>query len=370
MNTELITDYLLTIKKPMDYGTIISKLENGGYLPSLFVDTSNFNDEYEPIDAMEEVVLYALMDTYQVYHNCELYNPEGSSFHRAGQVHFNKWMAYYDMHIKDRLSAGILSRLHVFNESCKAESKLVFRRRHFQSSHQEKQLGTAIAVFDPDTRKIVKQYRYAEVIPPVCDEIGLLFSSSTFVESFLSSKAAARSAALILHLVGYACEWDLTQSNVKSRMILSENPTKPLFGYQWLPTNQIKSGNFKTKPYFWDDHLVSPTPNNIVILKEDSTAGVRQVRGFESEDAAYRDWLNEKEVSLKVDQDVTGDSISDFLVFYLDGDKSINGIVWNRVQPREDRFCTDLLKSPGKVVMEEEHVELSPKKKSEESRHA
>jgi hypothetical protein len=343
VDTELVTDYLLVIKKPMDYGTIISKLENGGYSPSLFVDTSNFNDEYEPIDAMEEVVLYALMDIFQVHHNCALYNSVGSSFHRAGYVHLSKWMAYYDRHVKDRISAGVVSRLGVFNESCKAERKLVFRRRHFQTSHQERQLGAAIAVFDPDTRKIVKQY---------------------------SSKAAARSAALILYYVGYACEWDLTSSNVKSRMNSSENPTKPLFGYQWLPTNQIKSGNFKIKPYFWDDHLASPTPNNIVILKEDITAGVRQVRGFESEDAAYRDWLNEKELSLSADQGVSGRSLSDFLLLYLDGDSSINGIVWNRVQPHEDRFHTDLLKSPGKVVMEEEHVGKSPKKvKCEKSRH-
>ena len=35
-----------------------------------------------------------------------------------------------------------------------------------------------------------------------------------------------------------------------------------------------------------DHHLVSPTPSRIVMLKEDTVAGVRQVGGFEFEEAA------------------------------------------------------------------------------------
>ena len=223
----------------------------------------------------------------------------------------------------------------MFAGLCEAERKLTVCARHFQSNFQEGRRGTALAVFDPDTRKIVKQY---------------------------SSKASARTAALILLNDGYACEWDLTTSNVKSRMDMAEDPSKPLFGYQWLPTEAIKSGNFKIKPYFRSDHLVSPTPCNIVILKEDTTSGVQQVRGFESKEAAYRDWLSERETSFSVNHDGGGESLSDFIALYLDGDKSIKGMVWNRVHPREDNLATILPKSPGKVVMEEERAAILPRK--------
>ena len=99
------------------------------------------------------------------------------------------------------------------------------------------------AVFDPDTKRIVKQYR---------------------------SKTAAQTAALMLYDAGYACEWELSEINARVRIERAEDPSKPLFGYQWVPTEKLKRGHFKEKPYFRSDDLVSPTPNNIVILKEDT----------------------------------------------------------------------------------------------------
>jgi len=139
----MISDYLLAEFKPMDCGTIISKLEYGQYLPSSSDDTRNGNDKLEPIDAMEEVVLYALMDTFQL-----LYDQKGTAFHRAGKVQSKKWRAYFDKHIKDRISEGVLSCLHVFSDLCKAESKLTIRARLFQSNFQEGRCGTALTVFD------------------------------------------------------------------------------------------------------------------------------------------------------------------------------------------------------------------------------
>ena len=127
----MILDYLLAVSKPMDYGTIISKLEHGGYSPSSSDDTRKGNDKLEPIDVMEEIVLYALIDTFQVHHNCFLYNRKGSAFHRAGKVQKKKWQAYFEKHIKDRISEGVLSRLHVFADLCEAERKLTVRARHF-----------------------------------------------------------------------------------------------------------------------------------------------------------------------------------------------------------------------------------------------
>ena len=343
VDIDLVKDYLSIVSKPMDYNTIITKLENGGYEPS----SSPSTDEHEPIDAMEEIVLYALMDTHQVHHNCLLYNQKGSVFYRAGSVQRYKFLAYFERHIQERLSNGVISRLHEFLGACKAErEQLTVRTRHFQSSVPPISGNKAIAVFDPDTRKIVKQY---------------------------SSKVAGRTAALLLCQDGYACEWELTTSNVKNRMEMAEDPTRPLFGYQWIPTDKLKSGNFKIRPYFWNDNLASPTPHNIVVLKEDIVAGVRQVRGFESEEAAYQDWLYEKRMSLSSpDQDGSSEEqgLSYFVEYYLDGDKSINGNIWNRVLPHMEEVITSTQSSPGKVVMQEERAVMSPRKaKSEDELH-
>ena len=102
---------------------------------------------------------------------------------------------------------------------------------------------------------------------------------------------------------------------------------------------------------------MSPTPCNTMILKEDITSGVQQVQGFEFKEAAYRDWLSERETSFSVDQDGSGESLSNFIALYLDGNKSFNGMVWNRVHPREDNLASALPKSPRKVVLEEERLD-------------
>ena len=78
-------------------------------------------------------------------------------------------------------------------------------------------MAKTVAVFDPDTKRIVKEY---------------------------ISKVAAQKAAVLLHDAGYACEWALSESNVKSRMESAEDPTKPLFGYQWIHTEKLKTRTF------------------------------------------------------------------------------------------------------------------------------
>merc|ERR1712029_54291 len=102
------------------------------------------------------------------------------------------------------------------------------------------------------------------------------------------------------------------QGNVKARIEAAEDPSRPLFGYQWLPAEKLKSGNFLMKPYFRNDDLASPTPNNIVVLKEDTLAG-EKLRGFESEKSAYQDWLNVKSESF--DAHLANNTASDMIDF-------------------------------------------------------
>ena len=205
----------------MDYGTIVKKLENGEYSPP--PDTPNAG-----MDAMEETLLMVLKDIKQVHHNCFLYNYKGSSFYRAGQVQERKWNAYFN-EIKAHLPYSIAESLEMFQKSCEAESDTWQKTRsvHFQVSTPAIR-GKAYAVFDPDAKRIVKQY---------------------------SSKSSAKRAAIILHDNGYACEYELTESNVKTHVENAEDPSKPLFGYQWVPTEKLKSGTFQVKELFHCDAL-------------------------------------------------------------------------------------------------------------------
>jgi len=55
-------------------------------------------------------------------------------------------------------------------------------------------------------------------------------------------------------------------------------------------------------------------------------------------------------------------NFADFVKNYLDGDKSINGICWNRVKQTADCLAAAIPpKSPNKVVMEEELAPQTPK---------
>lgn len=145
-------------------------------------------------------------------------------------------------------------------------------------------------------------------------------------------------AALALLSAGYQCEWELTEQNAKSRIDVARDPKKLLFGYQWIPIDDLKSGKFKVKeadPYASSSEQKSPTNTtaNVLILKEDTVSGA-EIRGFESEESAYQDWMNERTSSVAAsDENVEDTSISAFVRSYLDGQASINGVIWKRVLP-------------------------------------
>lgn len=197
VDTNIITDYLKIVHTPIDYGTIVSKLEKGEYAPS-----SNQKDG--EMDAMDEIILLVLKDILQVYQNCYLYNPKGGMYHRAGEVQARKWNAYYSKHIVDRISPSVLASLAKFEESCEIERQSIFRPRQFNGKAGLNS-ARAIAVFDPDKKKIVKMY---------------------------TSKATARAACLILHHSRYDSGWELTNSNAKRRLNDAKDPEGVLFGYQ------------------------------------------------------------------------------------------------------------------------------------------
>ena len=102
--------------------------------------------------------------------------------------------------------------------------------------------------------------------------------------------------------------------------------------------DDLKSGKFKVKeadPFVSNSEQKVPTNTftNVFILKEDSVSGA-EIRGFDSEESAYQDWKYERTSSVAVSEENAEDiSFSAFVKSYLDGQASINGVIWKRVLP-------------------------------------
>ena len=296
----------------MDYSTIVERLDQGAYASDLEQSSENGLDD--GMDAMEEILFKVLCDVDQVHHNCFIYNMKGSAFYNAGTVQQHKWTAYFGKYVQLRLTEAVKSAFDKFRLNC--EQTLVGLKNGQRFIKVKSGSGVncrQYAVFDPDTKRIIKQY---------------------------TSRASARLAALALHSAGYECEWDLTEQNAKTRVDNARDPLKTLFGYQWIPTDCLKSGKFKVKEaasHVRNDDMMSPSTTHVLILKKDTVSG-SEIRGFESEESAYQDWMKERALSVAASDDNAEDStdISDFVKSYLDGQASINGIIWKRVLPRQD----------------------------------
>ena len=321
MNCAVVRDYRDIISTPMDYGTITTKLAKGGYVRDVtHVDHSSSPKE-RGMNALEEILFSVICDVEQVHHNCLLYNSKGSNYYRCGDVHRIKWQSFFNKFVADRLTEPVRNNLKSFRKKCKSELQASSRSRHFQVEVGDHPLRKTVAVFDPDTKMIVKQY---------------------------SSKKAAVTAAMILKNAGYECEVELTSKNAKERLRMTgEDPSKLIFGYRWILTDELRSGKFKSKDWtFRDDDLVSPTSTNTAVLRIDSVSG-SMLRGFESEEAAFQDWLKIRAASIgPVDGN---DSTIEFQKKFLDGKQSIDGVVWKRAESNTKESYPE----SGKVVLEQ-----------------
>ncbi|KAL7478646.1 hypothetical protein ACHAW6_004400 [Cyclotella cf. meneghiniana] len=352
VNTELVPNYLDVIKRPMDYGEIIKKLERGRY-----PDPGCSFVYKEEMNEMEEIVLHALCDIEQVHHNCVLFNENGSCYHRVGQVHMARWKAFYEKLIEDRISTNIKANLDEFRAKCKAELDSQVQVRVLPGTNPTNRTNITFAVFDPSTKKVVKQY---------------------------TSKSAAVRAALALKKAGYSCEYELDEKNAK--LIIEKSAKEAsalLFGYRWITMDCLRSGKFEMEEqtayggnetlchvrsdsmassFFQDDALMSPSAGNIVVLKEDTSIGC-EMRGFDSEEAAYKDWLETRSAAVHLDPSI-GDDMSSFQRQFLHGTKTINGVAWKLAERCEAATCAAASIMQEKVVIDPEYAD-PPKEETE-----
>lgn len=326
VNLDEVANYLDVISTPMDYGTVIKKVEEGLYPNSGIEFTKN-------IDASEEIILHTICDIEQVHHNCMVFNQKGSSYYRFGYVHSLKWRAYYKKHVAERLSDCVRINLEEFRAKCKKEQENQVRFLAGAKPQLGKSNINAVGVYDPDTKRVVKQY---------------------------ASKAGAVRAIMALGTAGYECEYDLANLQGKNLVDKLTSTTGLIFGYRLITMDRLRSGNFSLV----DD--VSGKAANHVVLKVDTASG-GTIGGFESEEAAYTDWLNARSVGISSIDPSIGEDVASFQQHFLDGVNTINGVAWKRKAGSPSK------PSPGQEPPEplyEEQPSLSTKTTMDEEQHS
>jgi hypothetical protein len=310
VNTDFVPNYLETIKTPMDYRTLIEKLEGGMYPNASIEFTKEMNE-------IETIILHVLCDIEQVHHNCLFYNQKSSNYYRIGYVHSIKWKAYYKKHISGSLSDNVKANLEEFRAKCKTIQETQVRT--LDGTKPGNKCSNEIGVFDPDTKKVVKIY---------------------------TSKAAAIRAADALKLAGYECEFELEERSWKTIMdkITLHDSTALLFGYRWIPMESLRSGQFSL------DGKADGSTEKVVIWKQD-TVSDQKLQGFSSDEAAYNDWLVVRSTAISIDPSI-GEDMASFKQHYVDRSNTINGIAWNRVAaPVTDTVSSEELVTQQDTVL-------------------
>ncbi|GAX20056.1 hypothetical protein FisN_1Lh463 [Fistulifera solaris] len=210
--------YLTIVKNPMDLGTIAAAIVDGIY----------FDRVKSSATPIENALIAILKDLELVWHNCFIFNREGSAVYRMAQVQKRRATSIRSKsfdHLLSRKAKEELSRYEMMLEQERQTSaptafstRPPVRHKIVATSAGTK--GRPIAVLDPDTGRVIKLYATMQTIAAVMN--------------------------LFLHL-NYPCEWDrfdIDNSLKIRRLILmaSENPKILIFGYRWVFLDDLQKG--------------------------------------------------------------------------------------------------------------------------------
>ncbi len=210
--------YLTIVKNPMDLGTIAAAIVDGVYF-------DRFKSSATPV---ENSLLAILKDLELVWHNCFIFNREGSAVYRMAQVQKRRATSIrsnsFDHLLTERVEDE-LSRYEIMlqqERQASTPSSLSMRPpvRHKIVATSAGTKGRPIGVLDPDTGRVIKLYATMQTIAAVMN--------------------------LFLHL-NYPCEWDRSDidNSLKIRRLIltaSENPKVLIFGYRWVFFDDLQKG--------------------------------------------------------------------------------------------------------------------------------
>ena len=226
VNGKEIPSYHTIVKKPMDLGTICTKLLKGRYERK----------------SLEGVILAVLKDVELVWHNCFIFNVEGSAVYRMANIHKRRAHSIrqrsFDHLISDRVKlelADYITSLELERDNHRRLDALTTQSKTAmaQSPVRHKILGPPsvhakqrpVAVLDADSGRLMKVY---STLPSACNAVTFIFN-----------------------LKRYECEWDFndicTPVKFRQNVMLpsSENPEIRLYGYRWLYLDKLRNRSVK-----------------------------------------------------------------------------------------------------------------------------
>lgn len=223
VDTSSIPSYLDIVKQPMDLGTIASGIINGAYR-----DRYIGND-----DLFSEAVLAVLMNIELVWHNCFLFNSEGSAVYRMAIVQKRRACAIRLQSFDALLRQDTKQRLTEYEDECARQRGLLVRvngvtneqhnrqqARHKITATSRGSNGRPIAVLDPESGKIVKMYNTVPAVQSVME----LFAK-----------------------LNHPCEYERFEldsiAKVRRLVIDSAHDARiRVFGYRWIFFDELRKG--------------------------------------------------------------------------------------------------------------------------------
>lgn len=352
LDVEQLPGYLDLVQRPMDLGTISTNMIEGKYFVQVQQSLEQ-NGKNSDMSALDESILLVLKDIETVWQNCLTYNQEGSSVYRMAGIQRSKCQKILFHNVSDEVSPTVREKFAGFVEQCRKYRMKVLQKPNQKSKHVSKHRivvpksrsgnSKAIAVFDPDTKMIIKQY---------------------------STIRAAIHAATFLQSLGYESEFELRIDHIKKSIREGNNdPSKTIFCYRWMFVNDLKTGNFKVKENISESDIHNDADDSTIDLakqlfpaktsnepiKSDKSLehGKRNINpdqiaidetiihkldsisnkileSYETVEQAYADWKRTREnVMNEIDH---GETKEDFISFFVDGNYHCDGIEWKRAK--------------------------------------
>jgi Bromodomain/PHD-finger len=226
VDVKQIPSYTTIVKKPMDLSTISTNLMKGMYKDKIRSKET----------VVDDIVLAVLKDVELVWHNCFMFNSDGSAVYRMAEVQRNRSCVIRKVNFEHLLSLHVKEELSKFIEVCRGErgaqrkespSDVSLRNTASRQKAKHKIMGTSpfrggkgrpVAILDGETGRIVKIYA---TMQSACNVVNFFFDMK------------------------FDCE--LMKDNIMSlnrlRAFILQSKTDlacRLFGYRWLLLQDLR----------------------------------------------------------------------------------------------------------------------------------
>lgn len=255
VDASVVAGYKQIVKHPMDLGTICFKLINKGYA---WVDEEDVN--------MDDIVSSVLEDVELVWHNCFLFNGEGTSIYRMGEVQRRRAQMIQRRSFEHLLSEKVKNRVRTFIQGAEKSRTAALKRS----------MATGLPRLDDPREKAMRDMKLRGKRKIALDSpklpsgrsIAVLDTVSGRVVRVYSTSNTAAQAVRTLRKCRYRCEWKCdTITNVTMKLIAEicrKDPKVLLFGYRWVFLEELRAGRVAFSPA--TDDLIEMRQNHCTFV--------------------------------------------------------------------------------------------------------